>query len=162
MDNSSGMTQGQLRKIWASARELGWDDDRVHRELEAVIGVESLQDLTVEHAKLFIDYLVSEGATPGVYHGGSAGGQTTQGANITSLASPAQRSYIAALVKDLHQTEDAPYYLEIVKRAIGHTRIRTMKEASVVIGILRKLGMRYQGGLPGTVESMGSEGKRGA
>ena len=59
------VTPGQLRKIWASAREIGWTDERLHAELARVIGVSSLRALTYENASLFIDYLVSEGAPSG-------------------------------------------------------------------------------------------------
>ena len=58
MDQSEYITEAQRKKIWASARELGWDDQKLHDILDQVIGVRSVRALTVKDAALFIDYLV--------------------------------------------------------------------------------------------------------
>jgi hypothetical protein len=152
-----GITPGQLRKIFASARELGWDDDRLHNELEQVIGIRSLRELSHEAAGLFIDFCVSEGASPShpAYHGHQVAADT----NVIPLASPAQRDYVSRLRATLKLTEQSPYYLAILKRALGHTTIRTMDDAHTTIGILQKLVERYQGA-PGRLGSNERDGNR--
>lgn len=162
MNDKGGITPGQLRKIWAAAHELGWDDHRLHEELEQVIGVVSLKDLTVGHAKLFIDYLVSEGATPGRYHTEGVGRGPARAANLIPMVSPAQRNYLTALRKALHLEQDTPYWCTIVTRSIGHSRIRTMDEASKLIGILRTLVDRYQGEAPGNLGRTDRDRSNGA
>ncbi len=159
MNATRAMTEAQRRKIWAAAHELGWDYGRLHEELEQVIGVSSLRDLTFDHAALFIEFQVSEGATPG--RRASHGRRRDPPANLITLASAAQREYISRLLAALKLGETDPYFLAILKRAIGRTSIRTMDEADVTIGVLKKLLVRYGDAPPWHQGSTGGDGSRG-
>ena len=134
------ISSGQLRRIWAAAREIGWGDTRVHEELVRVIGVSSLRDLTAENASLFISYLVSEGATPGRME--TAEPKKIRGprpADLIELATPAQHRYVEALLKSLGWSHEEPYFLGALKKATGKTRIRTRREATMAIIFLEKM-----------------------
>jgi hypothetical protein len=52
------ITQPQLRKIYAEAREAGFSNDDLHDILYRVNGKESLKDLLMSEAALLIDALV--------------------------------------------------------------------------------------------------------
>lgn len=134
------VTPGQLRKIWASAREIGWTDERLHAELARVIGVSSLRALTYENASLFIDYLVSEGAPSG--RSTAAEPPRPNGPrpeNPLELATPNQHRYVDGLLRALGWTRDEPYFLGCLKKATGRTKIRTRREATMAIICLEKL-----------------------
>jgi len=143
------LTSAQLRKIWASARELGWDDAKVHEELERVIGVTSLRDLSRRDAKLFIDFLISEGAPAGDFRALSsqvAGPrQGPRPENLIELATPAQQSYIDELLGQLKCDRQDPYFAGAVKKATGRTTIRTRRQASIAIEILKSIRARREG-----------------
>ena len=143
------LTPAQLRKIWASARELGWDDAKVHEELERVIGVSSIKDLSRRDAKLFIDYLVSEGAPAGDFRALSsqvAGPrQGPRPENLIELATPAQQQYIDDLLAALQWNRQAEYFLGALKKATGRTTIRTRRQASIAIEVLKSIKVRREG-----------------
>lgn len=140
------LTQPQLRKIWVSARGLGWDGAKLHQELERVIGVMSLRELSRRDARLFIDFLVSEGASSGRH---LAKGvlpdepkPTPASENVIQLATPAQWDLIRSLLQQLGWTVETEYFLGCLKKATGRTRIRTRQEASMAITILQKIKAR--------------------
>lgn len=135
-----GITPQQLKRIWAASRELGWDDARVHAELERVIGVTSLRVLTYKNAGLFIDYQVSEGAPSGRM--AAAAPPRPNGPrpeNLIELATPAQHRYVDGLLQDLGWTREEPYFLGGLKKATGKTKIRTRREATMAINFLTKM-----------------------
>ena len=132
------ISPGQLRKVWACARAIGWDDTRLHRELDRVIGVDSLRKLTAENAGLFIDYLVSEWP-PSLRPAPPATRMEPAPKNLIELATPAQRDYIAGLLDVLGWTRDEAYFLGALKRANGTTKIRTRRDASRAIIFLEKM-----------------------
>jgi hypothetical protein len=144
------MTPRQLKKIWAGARELGWDDVQLHGELERVIGITSLRDLTLKQAKLMIDYMVSLGVSSGRQFSPSCqvDGQRREARpdNVIELATPAQQQFIDELLGQAGWTRETPYFLGCLKKGIARTTIRTRKEASVAITILQKLTARQQAG----------------
>jgi hypothetical protein len=72
-----------------------------------------------------------------------------------------QQHYIDDLLHGLRWTRETPYFLTIVKRATGRSAIRTKKEASALIGILRKLLERYLNA-PRGVSDGGESAPRGA
>jgi hypothetical protein len=49
------VTKEQIRKIWACAAEMGFDEDDVHEFVRLVSGVKSLKDLTKGEAATVID-----------------------------------------------------------------------------------------------------------
>ena len=134
------ITPMQLRKIWAASHELGWDDARVHVEVERVIGVTSLRALTYENASLFIDYLVSEGAPSGrVAAAAPPRPNGPRPENLIELATPAQHRYVDGLLQDLGWTRQEAYFLGAIKKASGKTKIRTRREATMAINFLTKM-----------------------
>lgn len=52
------ITQPQLRKIYAEAREAGLDNDYLHELIYSIHGKESLKDLHMWEAAMLIDALV--------------------------------------------------------------------------------------------------------
>jgi hypothetical protein len=143
------LTDAQRRKIFAASHELGWDDVKLHEELERVIGVESLRDLSLHDAKLFIDYQVSEDASSGRHRAMSAQVDgTRQGPrpeNLIELATPAQQQYIDDLLAALQWNRQAEYFLGCLKKATGRTTIRTRREAAVAIEVLKSVRARREG-----------------
>lgn len=134
------ITPGQLKRIWASARAIGWESEQLHTELARVIGVDSLQTLTHENASLFIDYLISEGAPAGHWEPSApARPPRPRPANLIELSTPAQQRYIDGMLRDLGWTREEPYFLGGLKRATGKTRIRTRRDASMAIVFLEKM-----------------------
>jgi len=137
------LSQPQLRKIWVSARDLGWDDAKLHQELERVIGVKSLRNLSRPDAKLFIDFMVSEGATSGSHFALSS--QVNEHrpdpmpSNVIELATPAQQRYIDELLLAVGWNRQTDYFLGCLKKATGRTTIRTRKEASAAITLLKQV-----------------------
>lgn len=81
-----GITQPQLRKIYASARERGLDSELLHGYVQALTGKESLKELTGREAAALIDSLEGKGAT------------------VRNPASPRQMAYIKGLMKGLGWT----------------------------------------------------------
>ncbi len=143
------LTPAQLRKIWASARELGWDDELLHQELERVIGVTSLRDLSRKDAKLFIDWQVSLGASSGRHRAVSAQVNEPRPGprpdNVIELGTPTQQGYIDELLSQLKCDRQDPYFLGALKRATGRTTVRTRRQASIAIEILKSLKARREG-----------------
>jgi hypothetical protein len=143
------LTPAQLRKIWASAKELGWDDAKLHEELERVIGVMSLRGLSRREAKLFIDYQVSEGASSGAFRAVSSQVADPRPRplpeNIIELATPAQQQYIDELLTALGWDRQAHYFLRCLKKATGRTTVRTRRQASIAIDILKSIKARREG-----------------
>lgn len=135
-----GITPQQLKKIWAASHELGWDNGRVHAEIERVIGVTSLRDLTYGSASLFIDFLVGEGASSGrMAAAASPRPNGPRPENLIELATPAQHRYVDGLLQDLGWTREEPYFLGGLKKATGRTKIRTRAEATKAINFLTKM-----------------------
>lgn len=63
------ITQPQLRKIYAEAREAGLDNDYLHELIYSIHGKESLKDLQMWEAAMLIDALVkmnNGGKPPGM------------------------------------------------------------------------------------------------
>jgi len=143
------LTPAQLRKVWASSKELGWTSDKLHEELERVIGVTSLQDLSRRDGKMFIDYLVSEGASAGDFRALSsqvaAPRQGPRPENLIELATPAQQQYIDDLLAALQWNRQAEYFLGALKKGTGRTTIRTRRQASIAIEILKSIRGRREG-----------------
>lgn len=80
---AAGITASQMRKIHASARERGMDNDLLHIHVEMLTGKDSLKELTIHEAVQVIDSLEGKGTK-------EPGGITWK-----------QMSYIQALAKEL-------------------------------------------------------------
>lgn len=80
---AAGITASQMRKIHASARERGMDNDLLHIHVETLTGKDSLKELTIHEAVQVIDSLEGKGTK-------EPGGMTWK-----------QMSYIQALAKEL-------------------------------------------------------------
>ena len=160
---SQYLTPPQLRKIWASSHELGWDDVRLHQELERVMGIASLRELSRQDAKLFIDFMISEGAPSGRHRASSSQVDgPSRGPcppNVVELVTPAQWQYIDGLLLSLQWNRETDYFLGCLKKATGRTTIRTRRQASMAITILQKLADRIVGQAPKTAAPNGSEGE---
>lgn len=55
LTNPGGVTGDQMKKIWATARELGWNYDELHRWVHSAGGPASLKALTRRDAMRLID-----------------------------------------------------------------------------------------------------------
>ncbi len=132
------VTAAQLRKLWASARSLGWGDQEVHQLVRELTGKASLRALTMEEAARVIDRLVGAGAPAGELRVPSRSGphQSVPG-NVIELMTAKQLDMINRLLWHLGWRESDPYFRACVTRAIGHEWIRTKPDASKVINMLR-------------------------
>jgi len=143
------LTDAQRRKIFAASHELGWTDEELHAELARVIGVESLRDLSLRDAKLFIDYQVSEGASSGRHRAMSAQvagpPRGPRPENLIELVTPAQQIYIDDLLGQLKWDRQDPYFLGALKKGMGRITIRTRRQASIAIEILKSIKARREG-----------------
>jgi hypothetical protein len=84
------ISAAQMRKIYASARELGMDNDLLHAHINSMTGKDSLKELTVREAVKLIDSLTGAPTNP------KSSGMTQK-----------QFAYINMLMKDLGwMTED--------------------------------------------------------
>lgn len=93
------VTGGQIKKIYAAARELGMDGDLLHEHMEMLVHRSSVRDLTKEEAITLIDSLEGKAVT-GKGH-----------------ATKRQMSYIYILMRDLEwTTEDGKPDLERLNR----------------------------------------------
>lgn len=130
-------TQAQVRKIWASARELGLDEGELRALVEDLTGSSSLSSLTFLQARNLIDTMVRMGATPGP---GTVkpSGRRTDSAEVKLMSGP-----VRDLIADLRQklggkwVED-PYFEGACKRLIRRPRPRTGAEGARVIEMLKK------------------------
>jgi hypothetical protein len=58
------LTKPQLKKIWATARELGMDKDLLYSVVQHLTGSDSISSLTIAEANTVIDFLTNQ-AIPG-------------------------------------------------------------------------------------------------
>ncbi len=155
------ISDAQRRKIFMAACELGWSDELLHQELERVVGASSLRQLSRAHARLFIDYQVSLGATSGFFRAVSSQvaepRPRPQPANLVLLATPAQWALIDELLAALGFDRQTPYFLGGLKRSLGVTRIRTRREASVAIEFLKSVLARRKGQPAESAQENGEE-----
>lgn len=130
-------TGAQLRKIWASARELGLEEEQLRDAVEDLSGSRSISGLSFRQARELIDNLVRLGATPG---GGASkpSGRRTGEAEV-KLVSGDVRRLIEQLRGELggKWLED-PYFEGACKRVIRRPRPRTGAEGARVVEMLKK------------------------
>ncbi len=142
------ITPRQLKKIWAGARELAWNDAQLHGELERVIGITSLRELTVKQAALFINYLVSLGVSSGRQFSPSCqvDGQRPDPKpdNVIELATPAQQRLIDELLAQAGWTRETDYFKGCLKKGTGRTSVRTRREGQIAITILNRILARRE------------------
>lgn len=99
MKKMEKVTGGQIKKIYAAARELGMDRDLLHEHMEMLVHRSSVRDLTKDEAITLIDSLEGKGVT-GKGH-----------------ATKRQMSYIYTLMRELEwTTEDGKPDLERLNR----------------------------------------------
>lgn len=99
MEKMEKVTGGQIKKIYAAARELGMDRDLLHEHMEMLVHRSSVRDLTKDEAITLIDSLEGKAVT-GKGH-----------------ATKRQMSYIYILMRELEwTTEDGKPDLERLNR----------------------------------------------
>jgi hypothetical protein len=130
-------TQGQIAKIWAAARELGWEREQVYELVHQVSGGDSVRALTATQTTAVIDILARAGARPGKKPSKPRGRRTAP--NETLLITPSQREKIDELRARLGGKWQEDRYLEgaCVKR-IRKPRPTTAGDAATVIEMLKQ------------------------
>lgn len=125
---AAGITASQMRKIHASARERGMDNDLLHIHVVTLTGKDSLKELTIHEAVRVIDSLEGKGTK-------EPGGMTWK-----------QMSYIQALARELGwvteagKTDDKRLNGFISKRfGVDHYRWLSRSTASKVIEGLKNM-----------------------
>jgi hypothetical protein len=130
-------TQGQITKIFAAAREVGWEREQVYELVHQVSGGESVRALSAAQTSAVIDALIQAGARPGQKPVKPRGRRAAP--NETLLITPDQRTLIDDLRARLggRWTEDR--YLEgACAKLLKKLRPVTAGEAARVIEMLKK------------------------
>jgi hypothetical protein len=131
------VTPGQIRKLWVSAKSMGLSDADLHRLVLQVSGKESIRLLTCEEASRAIDQLTAARATPTDSPRPRRERHTPLPNNVIELATEKQIDLISRLLWHLGWGADDQYFRACVRQAIGRENIRTKREASDVIDMLR-------------------------
>jgi hypothetical protein len=129
--------QGQIAKIWAAARELGWEREQVYELVHQVSGGDSVRALTATQTTALIDVLVRAGARPGKKPSKPRGRRTAP--NETLLITPDQRQLIEDLRSKLGGLWLEDRYLEgACAKRIGKPHPTTAGDAARVIEMLKQ------------------------
>lgn len=142
------ITPGQIKKLWVSAKQLGLTDAGLHQVVSEVTGKESIRILTSEEAARVIDRLVSAGADHSQTPQDPQKRRPPLPENVIELATERQVGMISRLLWHLGWGVDDEYFRACVRQAIGRENIRTKREASDVINMLKaklqELGLEDQ------------------
>ncbi len=150
------LTDRQRMKIFAAARELQMDNEQLHDLVMRVAGQESIASLTRQDAASVIDALVrcgASGAGARRTRGTSSPASAADGPNVIRLASTPQMRMIAELGVGLGLQPDSPFYIGLVRKALGRgrSRILTSDDAVCVIEALKSVRARQgKAGGPGS------------
>lgn len=142
-------TKAQMRKIWASARELDFDEDQLRSMARDVSGSSSLSSLTFAEAGKLIDRMVRLGATasPSYKRTKPRGRKTEEGEIL--LITGEQRQLIQQLREQLGDNWTRRRYFEgACKRLIRKPHPRTAGDGARVIEML-KARLKHQEGQRG-------------
>jgi hypothetical protein len=127
-----------MRKLWASAKQLGLTDQELHEVVAEVASNQSIRALTSEEASRVIDKLVEIGAAPSKSPPPKRrAGRAPLSPHIIELATERQISMISRLLWCLAWGVDDQEFRGCVFQSIGRDNIRTKREASSVINMLR-------------------------
>ena len=131
------ITPGQVKKMWVSAKQLGLTDADLHQVVSEVAGKESIRMLSSEEAARVIDRLVAAGADRSQTPQAPRERRPPLPENVIELATEKQVGMIGRLLWHLGWGVDDAYFRSCVRQAIGRENIRTKKEASDVINMLK-------------------------
>ncbi len=142
-------SKAQLKKIWASARELDLEEQELRDLVQSVSGSASISGLTYAAAGEVIEELVRLGATESpAYRPRKPRGRKTEDGEIL-LITGAQREYIQDLREKLGGDWTRRRYFEgACKRLIRKPHPRTAGDAARVIEML-KARLNHQEGQGG-------------
>ena len=132
-----GITGSQIKKLWVSAKSLGLGDVEVHQLVAELTGKTSIRTLTSEEGSRVIDRLVAAGADPSRFSPPTRGHRPALPPNIIVLATEKQIGMISRLLWHLGWGADDAEFRACVRQSIGRDSVRTKKEASHVINMLR-------------------------
>lgn len=130
-------TPGQISKIWAAAREVGFERPDVYDLVESVSGQRSVSELTQAQASRVIDHLVELGATAGRPSSPKPHGRKTAPNELLMITTDQRR-----LIENLRERLggkwlESPYFEGACGRVIGKHRPGTAGEATRVIEMLK-------------------------
>jgi hypothetical protein len=141
MAKSKKKTYAQVKKIWASAKELKIDSKELHTIVEDVTGKKSIAKLTRHQAKEVIEELIELGASPGMPVGNELRGVNRRygelPANVIELPSPEQMKFIEGMKKEIGW--DDAYFTRVLKRVIKKEKILTKTDARKMAQALGKI-----------------------
>jgi hypothetical protein len=132
-----GITSAQVKKLWVSAKHLGMTDAGLHQLVSEATGKDSIRILTREEAGRVIDLLVAAGADAAQKPRPREERRPPLPGNVIELATDRQIDMISRLLWHLGWKPDDDYFRGCVRQAIGRPNIRTRREASDVIDMLR-------------------------
>lgn len=146
MARSEKKTYAQVKKIWASARELKIDSEELHTIVEDVTGKKSIAKLTINQAKEVIEELIELGASPGMPMDNESREMNKRygelPANVIELPSPEQMKFIEGMRKEIGW--DDAYFSRVLKRVIKKDKILTKADARKVAQALGKIEKNKQ------------------
>lgn len=132
-------TPAELRKIFASAREVRLEDEQLRDLVEQVSGQRSTRALSHEQTHQLIELLVGLGARKGAGRRKPAGRRPVDG--VVNMISTAQRELIAdlrtQLGEDWHRDE---YFRGACRKVIHKDAPLTARDGERVIEMLRARG----------------------
>lgn len=129
-------TPRELRKIFAAARELGLEEEKLRDLVEQVSGQRSTRALDALQTSTVIDALVRLGAASGAVATKPSGRRSVRG--VTKLITPGQHDMIAVLRTRLGGDWLRDEYFEgACGRLLRKDRPRTAGEAARTIEMLR-------------------------
>jgi hypothetical protein len=141
------ITKPQIRKLHASARELGIDYGLLHDLVREETWKESIRDLSREEASRIIERLVSYGASPGKMterRDEPRRRRASLPSGVTKLATANQRRYIAHLERELGWEENPERLRGFTWRIIKQERVRTVEEGQRLILAMKAMVARKQ------------------
>jgi hypothetical protein len=146
MAKNEKKSYAQVKKIWASARELKIDSQELHKIVEDVTGKKSIAKLSRYQAKEVIEELIELGASPGMPVGYETRGKNRiygeLPANVIELPSPEQMKFIEGMRKEIGW--DDAYFSRVLKRVIKKDKILTKADARKVAQAMGKIEKNKQ------------------
>lgn len=109
---TAGLTNKQIQKIYAMAREIGLSDDGLHDVVYGLTGCESIRRLSRQQAMRVIDRL---NALTGVRK------------DVPNRASEAQQLYILRLAKEMGWAGDAARLRGFLEKKAGVSDVKFLK-----------------------------------
>jgi hypothetical protein len=132
-----GLTVKQLKKIWAVARERGLGEVGVHQVVAEVTQKMSLRELTRGEGVAVIDRLVGQEGQRPVRRVVPFVRRGPLPPKVAVLVTAPQSDLIRDLLEQCSLHLEDPYFLGMLRRAIGREKILTSRDGSRVIDMLR-------------------------